>query len=250
MFHIVAWEESIDPGGALVTINAIREEMLFTSGDDIRVHVSMPNIIGKAATINDASAARAQIQSPSLRVMTNLDVEPVVAALTFGSPPEASFHPQSAIPVVADEALNFAVQSDPVSAVLHRGFVWLADAAQQPIAGQFFSVRATSAIALVTGTWVNGNLVMSQTLPTGRYQVIGMRARGTNLVAARLVFPEQIARPGVLAVNAIGDEDPWSFRRGMAGVWGEFLNTVPPTVDALGTTDTAQTYILDLVRVS
>jgi hypothetical protein len=249
MFHLVAYEQSIDPGGALTAINAVREEVLFTSGTDIRVPTGLPNIIGAAATINDASLSRAQVQSPSLRMLANLDVEPVVQALVFGNPAEVLFHPQQPIPLTPDEALNFAVASDPAAAVIHRGLVWLADGPQQTVTGTMFSVRATSAVTLVTGQWVNGNLTFAQSLPAGRYQVIGMRARGTNLVAARLVFPEQVARPGVAAINAIGDEDAISFRFGRAGTWGEFPHTNPPTVDCLGVTDTAQTYIIDLLRV-
>jgi hypothetical protein len=76
-----------------------------------------------------------------------------------------------------------------------------------------------------------------------------MRARGTNLVAARLVFPAQIPRPGVPAVNAIGDLDAMIFRYGAAGELGSFPHTNPPTVDCLGVTDTAQTFIFDLVKV-
>jgi len=250
VFHLCAWEESIDPAGALTAINAIREQMLFTSGDDIRVPTLLPFLIGAAATANDASASRAQIQSPSLRILANLDVEPIVQALVFGSPPEGSFHPETPIPLVADEAINFAFLSDPAAGVIHRGFVFLADGPQAPVSGQMFSLRATSAITLVTGTWVNGDLAFAQTLPAGRYQIVGMRARGTNLVAARLVFPEQVARPGVLAVNAIADRDPSVFRYGRPGVMGEFPHTNPPTVDCLGVTDSAQTYIFDLVKVA
>jgi hypothetical protein len=68
-------------------------------------------------------------------------------------------------------------------------------------------------------------------------------------VAARLVFPEQVARPGVAAVNAIGDLDPYYFRYGRMGVWGEFPHTNPPTVDCLGVTDSSQIYLMDLLRV-
>lgn len=249
MFHLAAWFQSIDPAGALTAINAVREEMLFTSTVDLRVPESLPTIIGQAALLNDASAARAQVQSPSLRAFANLDVEPIVPAAVFGSPPESLFHPDSPILVAIDEALNFAVQSDPAAPAAHYGLVWLADKAQEPVRGNIFTVRATSAIAQSTSLWVNGNLVFSQTLPAGRYRVVGMRARSTDAVAARLVFPEQVARPGVPVLNAIGDNDPWSFRYGNAGVFGEFPHTNPPTVDVLGGAAAAQTYMFDLIRV-
>lgn len=249
MFHTIAWFESIDPANALVPIAAVPEVQLFSSGDDIRVPEKLPGLIGAAALINDASGVRAQLQAPSLRVLTNLDIEPIVLAATFGEPPEVLFHPQSFIPLDPDEALQFHVQSDPAAAVAHFGVVWLADGPQVPAEGRLFSVRATSAVTQVNGAWTNGALTLSQTLPAGQYQVVGMRARSTDGVAARLIFTEQTSRPGVPMANAVADEDVMAFRFGRAGVFGVFPNTIPPTVDVLGGAATSQVYILDLIRL-
>ena len=250
MFHLAAWYESIDPGGVLTPITSVVDQSVFTSGDDIRVPTQMPNIVGQAALANDASAAAAQIQSPSLRAMVNLDIEPVIAAAVFGSPPEGLFHPQAPIAVVSDEPVNFALNSDPAAGADHYGLIWFGDGPQQPVPGNIFSVRATSALALAAGVWINGTLTFSQTLPLGRYTIVGMRARGTNLVAARLVFVGGAFRPGVPAVNALGDLDPKVFRYGRHGTFGVFHSNTPPTVDGLGITDTAQSYVFDLLQVA
>lgn len=250
MFHLAAWYEDIDPGGVLVPITAIVDQSVFTSADVIRVPVQMPNIVGQAALLDDASAAAAQVQSPSLRAMVNLDIEPVVADATFGSPPEVLFHPLSPIPVVPDEPITFAVNSDPAAVEEHYGLVWFGDGPQQPVPGNIFSVAATSALTLVAGSWVNGVLAFGQTLPLGRYTIVGMRARGANLVCARLVFVGGAFRPGVPAVNALGDLDPMVFRYGRHGAFGIFHSNTPPTVDALGITDTAQSYVFDLLQVA
>ena len=90
----------------------------------------------------------------------------------------------------------------------------------------------------------NGNI-----LPAGQYQVVGMRVQGTNLVAARLVFQGFPWRPGAPAVNVLGDEDNKYFRMGRMGIWGEFDQTSPPTMDCLGVTDTTQVVYLDLIKV-
>ncbi len=250
MFHLAAWYESLDPLGTLKPIRAVVDQSVFTSGDDIRVPTQMPNIVGQAALADDPSAAAAQIQSPSLRAMVNLDVEPVVAAGVFGSPPEVLFHPLAPITVVADEPVNFALESDPAAAEDHYGLIWFGDGPQQPVPGNIFSVRATSALTLVGGTWINGTLLFGQTLPLGRYTIVGMRARGTNLVAARLVFVGGAFRPGVPAVNVLGDLDPPVFRYGRHGAFGVFHSNTPPTVDCLGVTDTSQDYVFDLLQVA
>lgn len=249
MQHMSAYYESIDPGGVLAPIAAVPDQSVFTSGDDIRVPRELPGIVGQAILGNDASLARGQFQSPSLRSFANLDVEPVVAALVFGSPPEILFHPGNPIPVQPDEAVNCFVESDPSSAAVHYGLLSFADGPQQPVQGHMVTVRATAAASLSAGVWVNGGLTFSQTLPVGTYNVVGFRARSANLVAARLVFVGGKWRPGVPAVNAIGDRDPLMMRYGKSGVLGQFHTNTPPTVDFLGVTDTAEFILLDLIKV-
>ena len=52
------------------------------------------------------------------------------------------------------------------------------------------------------------------------------------------------------ALNA-EDNNEWFYARyGQIGVWAEFDNTVPPTVDFMGITDTAETVYIDLIKVS
>lgn len=250
MFHLAAFAESIDPAGALTAIAAVREEMIFTNGDDLRVPTSLPFLVGAAAAINDASLVRAQVQAPSLRLQANLDVEPVVNGATFGEPPEQSLFPMSPVPLTADEALNFAFESNPAAAALHYGLLWLSDGPQPETPGNVFTVRFTAAVQQTTTTWVNGNLTLGTTLPAGRYAVVGLRVRSTDLVAGRLVFPEQFNRPGVIGLNAIGEEDPYWTRYGRMGVFGEFPHTNPPTLDVLGGAAASQVGLLDLVRLA
>jgi len=155
----------------------------------------------------------------------------------------------SPVPLDPFESLELQCNTDNAGAAQHWGFALLSDGSQSPVNGRIYTVRATAAVALTVNTWQNGALTFDQTLPVGRYQVVGMRARGTNLVAARLVFVGGINRPGVFAVNAIGDHDPIKFRHGGFGVFGEFHTNTPPTVDCAGVTDTAQQFLFDLIRV-
>lgn len=251
MQHLAGYYEDVDFADVLSNVAAIQDETLTTSGDDIRVPEALPFVLGAAALSEaDTQFRRAQLASPSLRAMTNVDLEPIINAIVFGSPPEILFHPLNPIAVQPDESLNLLMQTDQAAGNAdHYGLVWFGDGPQQPVTGSMFSIRATSAITLSAGAWVNGNLTFAQTLPAGRYQIVGMRARGTNLVAARLAFVGSPWRPGVPAVNAIADRDPSVFRYGKSGIFGEFSQTVPPTVDCLGVTDTAQNYIFDLIKV-
>lgn len=250
MHHLVAFYQSVDPGNAFQAIAGVADPSVTVNGNNVRVLPTMPFIIGAAAMCNDASIARAEIQSPSLRASVNQDIEPVVNGLTWGNPPESFMYPSSPRQLQQDEDINLFMQSDPAAAAVHQGLVWFADGKQEQVDGEIITVRATGAAALSAGVWVNSPLAFSQVLPVGKYQIVGMRARSTNLVAARLVFVGQAQRPGVPAINSIGERDAWPFRRGLMGLWGEFHTNTPPTVDCFGVTDTAQTFLFDLIRTA
>jgi len=171
-FHLAAYAESIDPAAALVNIAAVNDDSIFTSGDDIRVPVEMPFLAGEAALISATLPVQAQIQSPSLRQIANIDVEPVGTGVIFGDPAEISIHPMNPIPLRGDEAINFLVNSDPAAAELHYGLLWFAPAPLTPVNGSIFSVRATATITATANGWTNGQITFGQDLPVGNYDVV------------------------------------------------------------------------------
>jgi hypothetical protein len=246
MLHLAGYFQSIDPASVFTNLPAIPDQALRTNVNDIIVPNDVPNIVGQAALINDASLVRAQFSSPSLRAMLNLDVEPIVQGKVFGSLPDAFIHGDSPIPLKPGENLNFGVLSDPAAAALHYGLVWLSDGAIKPVTGPMYTVRFTTAAVLAAGSWVLGVPTLLQSLPVGRYNVTGLRARGTNLLAARFVFPGQAWRPGVPAVNAIGNYDGLWSRYGAMGIMGQFDTTTLFQMECLGDTDNSQIFDMDL----
>lgn len=247
--HLSAYYEDVDQNGALLPIAAVPDQSVTIQGDDVRVPIELPFIIGEVAMTAAATITAAQLQSPSLRATANIDIEPLVDGVVFGNPPESLMHPNNPIAIKGDEALTMHMNTDDAAAEIHYGLVWLSDGRLQSVEGDIISIGATSAITLVAGQWENGSLTFNQDLPVGRYSIVGMRARGTNLVAARLVGIGSIWRPGVPAVNAISDIDNKKFRYGMMGVYLEFHTNTPPKMDCLGVTDVAQNYIFDIIRL-
>lgn len=254
--HLAAFWESIDQGGVHQELAAAGgEQVLFVSGDDIRVPPDLNQIVAVAAMIA-ANANRAELVSPSLRAGVGFDILPL-NGLTDGnvepdSPPKVLDLRANPIALVPDEALNALADADPTAAADQSVLVWLADGAIAPVTGaRIESVRATSAITATPGAWTNGQLSFARDLPVGTYQVVGFRAQGATLVAARLVFRGGFARPGVIGTDIESDLDSPLFRYGQFGVLGEFASVTPPTVDVLcNDADTAQKYILDLVKLS
>lgn len=235
--------------GALTAITPISDGTIAISGLDMRVPLQVNQVVSCAAMINSASATlRAQLQSPSLRSTLNFDISPIVNGLVFGSLARCMKMWQTPLQLVANEPLDFMIQNG--GAVMNRGLVILSDSSIQPVKGKIFTVRGTGAASLVTGTWVNTAVTFSQTLPAGSYQVVGFRAIGANLVAARIFFVGGAWRPGCYAANVNNDNEWPDFRYGNLGIWGQFDNTIPPSVDCLGVTDAAQEFEFDIIKVS
>ena len=249
MFSLVGYYESVNNSAVLTNIAAIQDPSMTTNGDYIYPPDSLPFLLGEIALHAHANLAAAEIRSPALRAMAHLQIEPILPAILFGSPPEAIMHAQSPLPITPGEGLELLIDGTPAGAVDNYGLLWLGDGPVTPVFGEMYQVQGNAAVTLVAGTWVNGNITFAQTLPGGRYAIMGMRARGTNLIAARLVFPDSAPRPGVPAVNALSDLDLRTFRFGKAGSFGEFDHDRPPTVDCLGSVDAAQIFIFDLLRV-
>lgn len=247
--HLAGWFEDVDQAAAAADIAAMPDVTLFSENDIIRVPSEVSMLAGAAWLSAATTFVRAQLQSPSLRTLANFDILPVARTATFPNPPSLAWMGANPMSLAADESLTMNSNSDHAAAIEIYGFVWLVDAPLVPVVGQIFSVRATAAITIVDGIWTNGNLTFTQDLPFGTYDVVGMRAEGANLIAARLVFPGGRWRPGVPGANAPADVDAPQFRYGKSGVIGQFNSNTPPTLDAVGITDTAQTVILDLIKV-
>jgi hypothetical protein len=151
-------------------------------------------------------------------------------------------------PLVVNEPLDVFVQNG--AAVMNRAFLWIGDGPVKPVQGKIYTVRATATASLVTASWVNSTLTFQQTLPAGHYQCVGLRAWSANGCAARIFFVGSPWRPGVLMVNSEANNEDFYVRYGNIGVFGEFDNTVPPTIDFMGITDSAEVVMLDLIKTA
>lgn len=245
-FTLVGWSESKD-SAVLANIAAVADEHVRIVGDDV-VIPALDMLAGYY--FNGVSFTQGQLSSPSLREVLLIDVEPAdVLAEPSTRPP---FHDLMEKPLQLDatEALNALVAEDGVGATRLNAFAWLSDGPTSPIVGDMRTLRATGTTTLIAFTWTNCALTLTQTLPAGRYQVVGLRVQSATCIAARLVFPGGIWRPGVIGFDADGDVDEMRFRNGNAGVFGEFNHDAPPTVDVLAAAgDTAEVVHLDLIKI-
>ena len=200
-----------------------------------------------AALIFGNAPTQAQIQTPNLRRLVLEDIGKMIATETCAGAVDVLVdRREDPLELVASEKLNVYT----IHTLDGWALIWLADGPVAPVHGDIHTVRATTGHTTAADIWENVALTLTQTLPAGRYQVVGMRAYGTALLAARLVFVGGVWRPGVPAgVNINAVEVP-QFKKGRFGVFGEFEFDQPPSVDLLGTGVTsAEQIFLDLIQI-
>lgn len=136
---------------------------------------------------------------------------------------------------------------------IHIG-VWIGDAFTPIPPGRRFTVRGTATQTLVASAWTSAPITLDQTLPFGRYAVIGAQVTCNDGVLSRLAFNNNLQwRPGFPVGETIAILDPrQTFRAGQFGLLGTFEQTAPPQLEILGGTAGAETpaIILDLVELS
>ncbi len=254
MFTLAAWQQSVDPAGAFVALNAVADQHLTIEQNNVILVPSLAQVLALAAGVETTVAQQARLTAPSRRILALQRITPLQGNAAAASLPADPHHlvdlRDNPLVMIVGEAAQIEILSDPVAAQIQWGLAWFADGPTAELKTASFTVRATGATALVASQWVLVPLTFSETLPRGRYQLVGLRAQSTNLVAARAVFPGGPWRPGVLGTNTDRHLEHPMFRWGNMGVWGEFEDTAPPQVECLATAaDAAEVFYLDLVQI-
>lgn len=247
MHHSVMYFANID-AAVLANISAVADPTVNVQGDNIRV----PNVMDMVGGIHalGGNITLAQLLAPSLRTIVNIDVAPVDVANEPTSPATWTNYFDSPIQLQAGENMRFQGAEDGGTTQI-SGLIHLVDGPRTPVKGPIHTVRGTGATTLTIDVWSNVAVTLDQALPAGNYQLVGMRAVGATLLAARVVVPGYPWRPGCSGYDAVSDiEDP-IFRNGGLGVWAPFDNVQLFSVDCLSiAADTAQTFFFDIIKTS
>jgi len=180
------------------------------SGDNIKIQAKAPYILG-VGIFGESTLGRTKLEQPSLpldyafeKANLNSEMSPRYAWTDLRGRP---------LPLVAGENLSCSV----VNATDEAHSVYVMVGNDRITRAMLDAVQPTHRVTAygdtncVAYTWVNIPLTWNQTLPKGRYAVVGMHATfyksgAAKGGAARLVFHEPHSaawRPGVLA-NSVG----------------------------------------------
>lgn len=247
-FHLAAYRGSLAAGSSLLALTGVADQALTRDASSNFLAPQGASI--RLAFAGGTDIVRAQISTASLREVALPDIAPVNTGLTVPSPANlADFGDIGIMPRAADAIGVNAYHSNAGAQVMYAGLIFQFGRTQ-PRAGKEYRVRFTAAITGSAGTWQSGAITLDQTLPAGIYQVTGLDVYGTNLLAARLIFPGAAWRPGVLARNAVTGIPRPEWTDGRLGVYGEFNSVAMPQLETyVEAANTAQVGFVDLIRV-
>lgn len=247
--HLFAYSGSVAQNAVLAYVPTITDEILTPFSAQVYTWQRDTKLL-RGYAFGD-SMSQVQIDTPILRLIGPPQINPFETAAAPGNLPPINKWDESALTWTNQDPMGVQVSRAGAGAAVCQILFWTASVFQTPMPGPVRSVRCTSAVVSSNAGWVSGPLVFSQQLPTGRYSVRGMAVYGTNVFAARIIFPGQVERPGVLAQQANGEYEHEWFRYGNFGEFGQFMSFAPPTIQILGYgATTTQTVWLDLVPVS
>jgi len=249
MFTTVAYYQDVNCAAAYTAINACADQHIRVSGKHIYMS-DLNQIIGVYAS-GGGTTLGAYLDAPSLRRVVLFDIAPVQAGVTPSGDESFRMFPTTPLALMKNEGLDFYIKATDGSASHKFGIVWLADGPVVPVGGEIFTLQGDVTATGVAGTWVNGTISLRQTLPVGRYAVVGAACIGESLVAFRFVPVGALNRPGGLGSANLGAKGLDQQRYGGLGTWFEFDAITPPTIDILSnSTTSSHSVYLDLIKVA
>lgn len=247
MQHILAYTASATAGGTNVDIPGVFDGWASLQNG----HYLLPqDMYLQAAYAQGATITGAQVNAPTLRVITLPQIQPLNVAVAPGTlVPFARYWPGAyKISKVDELALN--TSNGAGAPERHIGGYCVTDRNLNIPQGDIITIVGTGTITGGNLSWGAGTFTLTTGLPVGRYSVVGIDVIGANLVFARLVFTNGGVKPGCIARQAM-NITPWDdFRFGHMGELGQFDSTSLPGIELFGTAaPTTQTIFLDVVKI-
>lgn len=203
------------------------------------------------AAAMSATLTRCKISTPKTRQITNPFLRPIIGGALPGNNPNIAdyranpFHLKGLEELVVQATSGLAMGNENFTSVM--GF----SLAPDPMpSGDVFTLRGTSTTAATVNKWTSITVTWQDNLPAGGYACVGFVHESTNGQASRLIFQNQVWRPGGISVGALTNRTHAMFEKGGLGVWGRFLQTAMPVPQVLcNAADASHEVYMDLIRI-
>lgn len=245
-FHLAAFFGSLT-NNTTSNVPVVTDNVLTNTSSNTFATPKPAKLVGMYSA--GANITDAQLNTPSLRYVGLPFVGVLNTALVVPSPPNVAWWGQNGPTIPEVDGIQVAHTLGGAGPENESSLIWL-NYGYKPIGGgPNYRLKFTGTITAVTGAWAGGAMTATSVLPQGTYDVVGMDVIGTNLLAARLVFPGSFFRPGVLCRNTLAAIPDDSMTDQRLGCFGTFKSINLPNLEILSTgANTAQTIYLDLQR--
>ena len=222
-----AWLEDEDRSGALAGLAAIADDLIKTSGDNLRLRADMPLIAMlygwtefTTYPFNQAKITSPTIAGNPLRITKGVNLN----YLNEGQIYDFRDNPLSQIRA-GDNVSVEAYEEDEAGVAHYLGVVLVVSDGNIPKERPMplSHIHRCTATATAAGAWTQLALTEQDALPAGEYAMLGARVEHASLVAARFVFKGMEARPAIIPVTLAQD-----VVHGFSNFWGKAIPFTMP----------------------
>lgn len=230
MFHLAAYTLAALGNTANTDIPALSDQVLlqanshFIPAQDLQIIAAT----GLSATLN-----RLRLTQPTMRQITTPFVRPFERAVVPADLPGVADYRAAPLMAYKNEELAMEATSGVAMTERFTGLVWLQVRPEPIMLGPVYTLRGTSTTAATANAWSEIAVTWQDTPIAGNYDVVGLQVQSTNAIAARLIFEDQIWRPGALSITALGDQSNAMMLHGGLGKFGTFNAYRFPLVQVL-----------------
>jgi len=247
MHHLLAYNSTLAAVAGLQQVNAIADPVFPRSNGNTEYQISR-NMRIAAAFAGAAANVRTRIITPTLQLRGEPQVVPISGTLLPAVDP--NFMDISAAPIGVKTQESIRIEMESNSATDAFVGLWMFDEDRDDFKVAYRDLRwlrATFSVTTVVRAWaLGGALAFDETLEAGQYAVYGMQAFFATSLAARIIFPNQVYRPGCLGQATAVSRSAPLFWGGM-GLFGKFDSVGLPQVEVLDTAAATVTYTVWLL---
>lgn len=249
--HLLAYTGSLG-NGTDTQCNALSDGVLTITNNNFLMQRDSRVILGWAggATLTDA-----RLNAPSFANYGDVYIHPVHRSATAASNPPIWFPNYQPVRTKANEELkvkiNDGISGTGVERVTVLALICGDTDTPDPIPdGPIYTFRYTSTTSVAANAWTQLAITWTTTPPPGVYCVLDNHITSANMIAARMIFPPRIWRPGSIGNvnqydNRWNPETPW-----ILGPLGYFRVPVYPLIEVLAnSTDSSFTGFLTVKRM-
>ena len=248
-WHLGAYWESQPGSTTLGILNPVQDNVLtlLSNGFVVPDNAELIGAYGGGAA---GGLTAVQIDNPQLRYIGLPKLAFLNGTITVPSVP--NFNNYSDQPFAIDRINTTAVRTNNADAGAQNQGVglWFRFGRRSNYVGPRYTLRGTTSITGVTGSWASGSITMDDTLPQGVYEIQGMDVVAANVLFARLIINGPKYRPGVVARESVNNQPVWCYQHGGWGPMGRFASINLPNLEILASgATTSQQVFLELVRI-